>query len=282
MRTLPVEDIAARLGDQIGLLTLGGRTVPARHRTLRAALDWSHELLTSAERALLRRLSVFAGGCALAAAEAVCAGTEGPDAALAGPTPDPRHPVPDTVLDALDGLVAKSLVRTHPHGRYGLLEPVRQYAAEKLLASGEVAAVRDRHRDYYVALAEQAAETAPGPIGRARVGARAPDGAHGDGAWLRRLRAEHDNLRTALGWCVERGDAERGLRLVAALGDFWHALALNREGSTWARAILALPRPPGASETLADALGAGGSACWPGEALAAVACTCGVPAAVGR
>jgi predicted ATPase/transcriptional regulator with XRE-family HTH domain len=252
VRTLPVGEIAARLGDAVNLLTLGGRTVPARHRSLRAALDWSHELLTDAERTLLRRLSVFAGGCTLAAAGQVCAGATGADAGGAGPTPEARPLVPEAVLDALDGLVAKSLVRAQPDGRYSLLEPVRQYAAEKLLAA-EGPVVRDRHRDFYLALAEQAAQAAPGPIGRAPAG-RVPERAQARGAWSERLRAEHDNLRTALGWCVERGDAERGLRIVAALGDFWHALALNREGSAWARAVLALPRPPGVSAALADAL----------------------------
>ncbi|HEY3081732.1 MAG TPA: tetratricopeptide repeat protein [Chloroflexota bacterium] len=269
VRTLSVGEIAVRLGDAVGLLTLGGRTVPARHRTLRAALDWSHELLTDAERTLLRRLSVFAGGCTLEAAGAVWAGAEGKGSAIASLTREPRHPVTDTVLEALDGLVAKSLLRARPDGRYGLLEPVRQYAAEKLLATGEAAAVRDCHRDYYLALAEQAAGAAPGPIGRAQAGNRSPDRAQVDGAWLERLHAEHDNLRTALGWCVERGDAEPGLRLVAALGDFWHALALNREGSAWARAVLALPRPSGASKALADALVVPAGLAWWLDALEA-------------
>jgi non-specific serine/threonine protein kinase len=194
--SLPVEEIAARLDQRFRLLTGGPRDAPSRQQTLRAAPDWSWALLSAAEQALLRRLSVFAGGCTLAAAEAVCAGdgSEG-----------------SGILDLLDGLVSKSLAHLderEEEARYGLLETVRQYAGERLAASGELEAVRARHLAWCLALAEQAAPALLRPE---------------QGTWLARLEREHDDLRAALGWARERGAGEEGLRLAGALGRFWYA-----------------------------------------------------------
>jgi len=182
--SLGVEGLAARLDGCFRLLTGGPRTALPRQRTLRAALDWSYDLLTESEQLLLDRLSVFAGGWTLAAAEATCAG-DGIEQW--------------EILDLLGGLVGKSLVQAEEAGgavRYGLLETVRQYGRERLAASGAAGAVRDRHLAWYLALAEQAA---PHLWAAADLG-----------AWLDHLEAEHDNLRAALRWARERGGAAAG------------------------------------------------------------------------
>jgi non-specific serine/threonine protein kinase len=213
---LTVEQIAARLDDRFGLLTGGSRTVLPRHRTLRAAMDWSYDLLSEGERTLLNRLSAFAGGWTLEAAETVCAGDTGAPA----------------VLDALTSLVGKSLVNVEMPGsaaRYRLLETIRQYARDRLHETGETEAVRRRHRDFYLALAEAA-----GP------NLRGPD----ELVWLDRLELEHDNLRAALQWStVESRDTEEGLRLAGALGEFWDARNYYTEGRAWLRDLLAADAP---------------------------------------
>ena len=205
--SLPVEGIAARLDRSIGLLTGGPRDVLPRHQTLRATLDWSWELLGAAERTLLRRLSVFAGGWPLGAAVAVCGGD-----GLEG----------WAVPEVLDGLAARSLVgldEATAGAHYRLLETVRQYAAEHLAADAlEVAALRDRHLGWCVALAEEAEPQLKGP---------------GQEAWLARLEREHGNLRAALGWARERGESETGLRLALALGRFWYTRGYLSEGRGW-------------------------------------------------
>jgi hypothetical protein len=167
--------VAARLDDRFRLLTGGRRTALRRQQTLAATLDWSHDLLTEAEWALLRRLTVFAGVWTLEAAEAVGSG-DGVEAW--------------EVVDLLAHLVDKSLVVAEERdgaARYRLLETVRQYAGDRLLAAGEAEAARDRRRDWYLAQAERAAPALRGPE---------------VGAWLDRLAAEHDNLRAALAWCL--------------------------------------------------------------------------------
>jgi hypothetical protein len=198
------------LDDRFRVLTSGNRTALPRHQTLRAAIDWSYELLTKAEQTLLRRLSVFAGGGTLPAVEAVCAG-----GALA----------PADVVTALPRLVDHSLVLvdgSDGEPRYRLLETVRQYAADPCRA-GEDAAVRDRHRDYFVALAEEG-------DGKLRGFEQA--------AWLTRLEREHDNVRVALAWCLgdERDDAA-GLRLAGAMAWFWRLrhLSEGRRGRSGAK-----------------------------------------------
>jgi predicted ATPase/class 3 adenylate cyclase len=209
---LTPEQIAARLGDRFRLLTGGSRTALRRQQTLRALVDWSYDLLAESEKALLRRLAVFAGGFALEAAEAVGAGAE-----IAA----------EDVLDLLTALVQKSLVvvdQREREARYGLLETIRQYAEEKLADAGESASVRDRHRAWCLALAER---------GSAELMRR------DQAAWYRRLEQEHANLRAALDWCRDDpAGAEAEMRLAAALGLFWRIRGHGDEGRRWlARAL---------------------------------------------
>jgi predicted ATPase/DNA-binding SARP family transcriptional activator len=214
VRALPVEQIAARLDDRFRLLTGGSRTALPRQQTLRAMVDWSYDLLSEEERALLRRLSVFAGGWSLEAAEGVCAGV-----GVAG----------EEVLDLLGRLVDKSLVLVEElegASRYHLLETIRQYGAEKLQRSGEEAVWRGRHRDWFLGWAEAAAPQLRGAAQR---------------EWLARLEGEHDNLRAALAWCTERGDAEAGLRLGGPLSRFWAVRGYFSEGRERFAKLLSLP-----------------------------------------
>jgi predicted ATPase/DNA-binding SARP family transcriptional activator len=175
VKSLPLEEIASRLDHRLHLLTQGSRVAPARHQTLRATIDWSYELLPEPERVLLRRLSVFAGGFQIDAAEAVAA---------AGDVEKSQ------VLDLLEHLIDKSLVipqKAFPAGeekpRYGFLETIREYAREKLTEAGEEAQVRRRHLDFFAAFAQ-----------RAQNGIYSPEQV----SWFRRLDQEIDNLRVAL------------------------------------------------------------------------------------
>jgi predicted ATPase/DNA-binding CsgD family transcriptional regulator len=216
LRTMPAAEIDARLDERFALLTGGSRAALPRQQTLRAMVDWSWELLTAPEQAVLAALSVFAGRFGLAAAEAVAAG--------------PDVPAGD-VLGHLGALVDKSLVLfgdagTGPGG-YRLLETVRQYAAGRLDALGPAAgAARAAHRDYYLALAEAAA-----PQLRA----------HDQAAWLDRLDAELGNLRAAIAYSLAQPDPEPGLRLAAALRGYWRARGHAAEGADTLRALLAAP-----------------------------------------
>jgi non-specific serine/threonine protein kinase len=224
VRALAVGDLAAQLDDCFRLLTGGSRAAPPRLQTLRAAVDWSYALLAPAERDLFARLSVFAGGFSLAAAEAVGADP-------AGPAGQPGGGVAGhAVLGLLLGLVDQSLVVAEPlpdgSTRYRLLETLRQYAREALEAleaDGAAAAVRERHAAHFLAAAEAAA-----------LGLWGPEQA----AARRRLAAERDDLRAALAWGLERGDGERGLRLALALGPFWRVYGKG-EGQRWLEALLA-------------------------------------------
>ena len=212
-RVLSVEQIAARLDDRFNLLTGGSRIAVPRHQTLRATIDWSYDLLTQPERAVLRRLSTFAGGSSIEAAEAVCAG-------------DPVESF--EVLDLLARLVDRSLVVPEPSAdetRFTMLETVREYARERLVESGEADDVRRRHRDWYLALVEEAEPAF----------FRGPE----PGYWLERLDREHDNLRAALAWSEEGADdAEAGLRLAAGLWRFWEIRGFLQEGRGWLERML--------------------------------------------
>jgi predicted ATPase/class 3 adenylate cyclase len=201
VRALSVETIAERLSDRFHLLTGGDATALPRLQTLRACLDWSYDLLTEPERALLGRLAVFAGGWTLAAAEAVGTGGE----------VDKSH-----VLDLLTYLVQKSLVEFDAEGgRYRLLETVRQYAGERLEESGGGEAARERHRDYFLALAEEAEPKLTGPE---------------QTEWLQRLEEEHENLRASLEWSFVEVGSGGGLRLCGALHRFWETRGHLSEG----------------------------------------------------
>ncbi len=229
VRVLPVEQLAKRLDDRFRLLTGGSRTALPRQQTLRAAIDWSFDLLPEPERVLLGRLSVFSGGWSLESAEGVCAGE--PVAAW-------------DVLELLSRLVEKSLVLYEEpqagEARYRLLETVRQYARDRLLESGESGSVRGRHRDHFLALAEEAE---PGLFG--------PE----QGRWLGRLEREHENLRAALEWCrSDEGAAQAGLRLAASLYRFWVVRGYFREGREWLQAMLERGGGSGPSLTRGRAL----------------------------
>jgi predicted ATPase len=204
--------IVRRLRDRFGLLTFGARGGPAHHRTLRATLAWSLDLLTADEAALFTRLAVFAGGFTVDAAEAV------------GRAED--------TLDALTGLVGKSLVRVRRHdgtSRFSMLETVAAYAAELLAAAGTHDDARARHAAFFLAQAE-AADAEP------------------SGVLLRELRADHDNLREAMTWLAGRQDATDELRLSAALCRYCHLHGHYREGRQWldralARSAAVTPAP---------------------------------------
>ena len=213
---LPVGELAARLDDALRLLTGGTRTAPTRQQTLRAALDWSHALLTPAEQNFFQALAVFAGGWTLAASEAICPGSDGDSS---------QPPTPEAdVLDLLAGLVDRSLVVAEGKadgGRYRLLEPVRQYAVVHLAASDAAAAIRGRHARFYLAVAERAGPELHGAD---------------QTIWLERLERDAGNLRAALAWVAAQGgpaSVEVGLRFGYALWPFWWIRGDLREGRGW-------------------------------------------------
>ncbi|GAA4519558.1 BTAD domain-containing putative transcriptional regulator [Nonomuraea ferruginea] len=204
LRALDVHDLAERLDDRFRLLSSGHRGAPARQRTLRAMIDWSWELLSEPERLVLRRLAVHTEGCALEAAEVICA--DGGDVA------------PEDVLDLLARLVDRSMVvRAGGAGssRYRLLESVAAYALDRLEEAGETERIRLRHLIFHTELAERAEPRLHGPDQR---------------RWLRRLDAEHGNLRAALEEAVRRQDAGLALRLVNALAWYWFLRGRIGEG----------------------------------------------------
>ena len=212
-RVLAVEQIAARLDDRFRLLTGGSASLLPRYQTLLATMDWSYDLLAEQERILMRRLSVFAGGCTLDAAEAICAG---------------RGVEATSILDLFTQLVDKSLVvmeTQRGEAWYRVLETVRQYGRDKLHEAGEASDVRRRHRDWYLQMAE-----------RADLGLKGPE----ERIWLARLEAEHDNLRTAIEWSKSEEDgAEAEMRLARALEWFWYIHGHWSEGRARLEAALA-------------------------------------------
>ena len=221
VKTLSAEEITARLDDRFRLLTGGSRTALPRQQTLRAAIDWSYNLLSQPERVLLGRLSVFMGGWTLEAAESVCAGEShlGSKGQISS----------EQILDLLTSLVDKSLVIAEEEEgktRYYLLETVRQYARDKLLESDESVSLRDDHLNWFLGLAEEAEDKLHGPD---------------QVEWLDRLEAEHDNIRAALEWSLLtpgnsdwRGEnAEAGVGLAAALSWFWLVRGYWSEGREW-------------------------------------------------
>ncbi|HEX5848487.1 MAG TPA: AAA family ATPase, partial [Rubrobacter sp.] len=208
---LSVEQISERLDDSLGFLASGDRTTAPRHRTLGATLDWSHELLGDDERALFRRLSVFVGGWTLEAAEAV-----GAAGGIGG----------GEVLDLLSSLVDKSLVVTGGGSevapRYRMLEPVRQYALERLGQGAEAEETRRRHATFFMTLAEEAR-----PNLRAELQVE----------WLHRLETENGNLRGALSWALSTDDLTTAGRLGWALYMFWWIRNYQPEGRRWTEPV---------------------------------------------
>jgi predicted ATPase/class 3 adenylate cyclase len=206
VKVLTVDQIAQRLDDRFQLLSGGSRTALPRHRTLRAAMDWSYDLLTPQEAAVLRSLAVFSDGCTLEAAESVCACNTA---------------ARQEVLDILARLVDKSLVIVEEDGRevrYRLLEIVGQYALDRLVEAGEASTVRARHAAWVLHMLEGAVPHLHGPE---------------QALWLDRIALEHDNARSAMEWAIDRGDGETALRIACALWWFWIVRGSTSEGCDW-------------------------------------------------
>ena len=225
IKVLPLPALLARLERRLPLLTGGGRDLPARQQTMRDTIAWSHDLLSPEEQALFRRLAVFVGGFTLEAAEAVVEG-ETTERALESSA---RHRQPSaSVLDGIAALVDQSLVRQTEQAdgtpRFTMLQTIREFGLEQLAQSGEAATTNRRLAAWAVALAHESVPGFRGPEKR---------------RWLDRLLAEHANLRTALGWLAESGEAEDGADLAAALFDFWLVGGHPSEGRGWLDRFLA-------------------------------------------
>jgi predicted ATPase/class 3 adenylate cyclase len=250
IRLLPPAAIAQRLNDRLGLLSAGGRDLPERQRTLRGAIDWSHDLLDEDDRRLFARLGVFAGGGPLETAESVC-GIDVDEGPL-------------DVFGGLERLADQSLLRVESdlHGdvRFTMLETIREYALEKLEARGETRALRDRHASAFISFVDSAGDES---LGGGATGATAGM-AHAHR--LDRIEDEHDNIRAALDHLVATGDVERAARLAFAVWRFWQMRGHIIEGRARVDRILAMPGSP--TEPTASRLrvleAAGGLAYWGG------------------
>jgi predicted ATPase/DNA-binding winged helix-turn-helix (wHTH) protein len=206
VKAMRVEQVDERLRDRFALLTRGSRTASARHQTLRSLIDWSHDLLPHPEQVLLRRLSIFAGGWTLESAEAVCSGNGLPSA---------------DVLDLMTRLAEKSLVSLDEQSaepRYRMLETIRQYGIERLIAAGEAEAIRIRHLSHFAEFAE---------------GIQPKMHRRDEPRWLAVADAELDNTRAALSASLQPGHAELGLRLLNALQRFWYTRMYWKEAVDW-------------------------------------------------
>ncbi|MFN2557961.1 MAG: AAA family ATPase [Nitriliruptorales bacterium] len=228
IKLLAPQRLLARLEQRLPLLSSQDRNVPERQRTLRRTIEWSYELLDKAEQGMFCRLAVFAGGADLEAVEAVT---------------NPASELGLETLDVLASLVDKNLVRSidHPEGeqRFTMLETIREYGLERLSESGGESAIRRRHAEHWIQVGEQASEALSGPE---------------QATWTRRLEFELDNFRAALSGTLQSGEAELGLRLAAALVDFWRLGSHPREGVRWLGELLALPRAAGNALVRARAL----------------------------
>jgi predicted ATPase len=238
-RGLPTETLLAWMGRRLALLTDGARDHPVRLQTMRDAIAWSYNLLTREQQARFRRLAVFAGGFSPEAA-----------AAVVDPGARPAHDAHNAALDeltlALVSLVDKNLLRRVDHGceaRFELLETIREFGLEQLVASGEYEGARQAHADYYRALAERASDALSGAD---------------QVVWFDRLEIEHDNLRAALDWAAEREDAALSLRISSALWRFWLVRGYLVEGRTQLERALALPASERSTTARASALARAG------------------------
>lgn len=226
IRMLSIDEIAARLDDRFSLLKAGSRTAMPRHQTLRATIDWSYELLTESERTLLRRACVFVGGFTLEAVETVC-------------SPGMKQ---SDILDLLGRLIDKSLVIAEVDSkigetRYRFLETIRQYGLEKLIENGEVQAIRDLHLKFFLHMAETSESYIFG---------------HASANWFHKLDRDLENIRAALEWSTNHGNAVDALRMLGALVYFWFAHG-NLLSEWQHRTELALATPQGKQWTLARA-----------------------------
>jgi tetratricopeptide (TPR) repeat protein len=225
-----------RLDSRLSILTSGVRTLPQRQRTLRGAIAWSYDLLDEPEQRLFSRLSVFAGGWTLESAEAVC---------------DPAELGLDS-LEGLTSLVDKSLIRAEDsgegHHRFTMLETIREFGLEQLATGGDLDAVLRRHAGHYLGLAIEAEPHLTG---------------EDQGEWLDRCDREHANIRAALRWAVEEGDADRAQEAAGALWRFWQQRGHLAEAKAWFEEILTMPSGQGSTTARGKALiGAGGVAWW--------------------
>jgi predicted ATPase/DNA-binding SARP family transcriptional activator/Tfp pilus assembly protein PilF len=231
VRLLPPAELLRRLAEPLAVLGGGARDAPARHRTLRATIAWSYDLLTPAEQALFTDLAVFAGGATLEAVEVVAAATAGLDAT--------------TALETAAALVDHSLIQQREdalgQGRLGMLETIREFARERLDARGDANTVQARHAAYFLAFAETAAPELTGPE---------------QAEWLDRLELEIDNLRAALR-AFHQADQAALLRLVSALWRFWWVHGYLTEGRSWLERAIAMP-PAGPDASYAAALDGAG------------------------
>jgi predicted ATPase/class 3 adenylate cyclase len=242
VKLLTPDGILSRLQGRLDVLAGGSRDLPARQQTLRGAIAWSYDLLGDDAKRLFERISVFVGGFELDAAEAVCAtdGEEGGGATL-------------DVLEGLADLVDQSLLRQaaeQGHERFVMLETIRVYALERLSESGHAPAMQRRHAAFYAAFAEAAMPHLTG---------------HDRAMWLDRVQRDHDNLRAAIAFAIESGEAGLAMRLVYALWRFWQSRAYLQEGAQRAAAVLAMPAEGVDPAVRARALeAAGGLAYWRG------------------
>jgi predicted ATPase len=230
VKVLSPSSLLARLASRLQLLTGGSRDLPQRQQTLRAAIDWSYDLLTAPEQKLFRRLSVFVGGCSLEGAEAAC---------------DTKGDLDLGLLDGIASMVDKSLVQqidqATGESRFVMLETIREYGLEKLAASGEEASTRRAHAAYCLVLAEEEPTENSGE------------------EWLEQLAFEHANFRAALEWLTETGDVRWGLRLGTALFRFWEMREYFAEGRDLLGKLLKLPGAAVPNKARARALFAAGA-----------------------
>jgi tetratricopeptide (TPR) repeat protein len=224
-----------RLSSRLKLLTGGARDLPERQRTLRATIEWSHALLDEGERVLFGRLAVFSGGRTLEAIEAIC---------------DAENDLPMDAFEGVSSLLDKSLIRQeegpNEEPRFVMLETVHEFVREKLEESGEAEEIKRAHAEYFLSLAEEAYPELRGPHQL---------------EWLERLEAEHDNMRAALSWALERKEAEVALRLGGALCFFWSVRGYHSEGRRWLEEALAMDGR-GSPEVRAMALAGVGGLAW--------------------
>src|SRR5215203_392621 len=216
IKLLPPQAMLSRLGNRLKLLTGGARNLPERQKTLRNAIAWSYEMLDEGEETLFARLAVFSGGSTLEGIEAVC---------------DAQGDLPVDALEGVSSLLDKSLVRQEEvqgaEPRLMMLETIREFALEKFEESSDAEAIKRAHAEYFLALAEEAEPELWGSEQE---------------SWLERIDPEHDNMRVALAWTIERRNIELGLRLAGALRPFWYARGYFDEGRRWLEEALAQGR----------------------------------------
>jgi predicted ATPase len=233
IKILPPQAMLQRLESRLKVVTGTRRDLPPRQQTLRGAIEWSYDLLDEAEKQLFRRLAVFQGGRTLEAIEAIC---------------NAEGDLEVDVLDGVESLVNNSLLRQEEGGepRFVMLETMHEFAREKLEECGEAEVLRSRHAYYFQALAEEGDIQLRGPQ---------------EGEWLERLEAEHDNLRAALQWTLEKGNGESACQIAGNLGWFWYLRGYLSEGRKWLEAVLSLGSGAPLSAK-AMALNSLGCLCW--------------------